>query len=61
MKFIQLEDNKITVDKRVIDDFDFNSKVLGKRAKNIILASEKISKILQDNVAELYFKLRVEI
>jgi hypothetical protein len=61
MKFIQLEDNKITVNKRVIDDFDFNSKVLGKRAKNIILASEKISKILQDNVAELYFKLRVEI
>ena len=61
MKFIQLEDNKIIVDKRVIDDFDFNSKVLGKRAKNIILASEKISKILQDNVAELYFKLRVEI
>jgi len=61
MEFIQLEDNKIIINKNKIDTFDFKSNSLGDRAKKIILASKKISKILQDKTDELYFKLRVEI
>jgi len=61
MQFVQLEDNKIIVNKEKIATFDFNSNSLGNRAKNIIVASEKIVKIFKNNTNELYFKLRVEI
>ena len=47
--------------KENIQTFDFTSNALGKRAKNIILASEKVSKILSEESKELYFKLRIEV
>jgi len=61
IQFIKLEDSKIIINQEKIATFDFNSNSLGTRAKNIILASGKISKIFKDNTDELYFKLRVEI
>jgi len=61
MKFIEFENNIIFVNKENIKTFDFTSTSLGKRAKNIILASEKVSKILSEESKELYFKLRVEV
>ena len=61
MKFIKLEDTKIIVNKSNIKAFDFNSKLLGKRAKNIIAASANISRLLKEESSELYFKLRVEV
>lgn len=61
MKFLKLEDSKIIVNKSNIETFDFESTLLGTRAKNIILASERISQLLKEESKELYFKLRVEV
>ncbi|MCB4760104.1 MAG: hypothetical protein LGB66_00485 [Sulfurovum sp.] len=61
MKFLKLEDSKIIVNKSNIETFDFQSTLLGTRAKNIILASERISQLLKEESKELYFKLRVEV
>jgi len=61
MKFLKLEDNKIIVNKSNIETFDFTSSLLGKRATNIILASERISQLLKEESNELYFKLRIEV
>jgi hypothetical protein len=61
MKFLKLEDNKIIVNKSNIETFDFTSNLLGKRATNIILASERISQLLKEESNELYFKLRIEV
>ncbi len=61
MKFIEFKNNTIVVNKDNIQTFDFTSNDLGKRAKNIILASKKVSKILSEESKELYFKLRIEV
>lgn len=61
MKFIELQHNKIIVNKNKIEDFDFQNNKLGIRATNIISASNKIANILNENTCELYFKLRIQI
>jgi len=61
MNFLELRDNKIIVNQSNIETFDFKAKSLGKRAKNIISASERISKLLREDSKELYFKLRVKV
>lgn len=62
MKFIALENNKITPIKEQINKFNFTGIELGERASNIVHASEKLSNLLKQEFADsLYFKLRVEI
>lgn len=55
-----LENNAGTI-KYVNDSFDFNNRSLGQRAQDVIKASEKISRILEMNAANLYLQLRVQI
>ena len=47
--------------KEEIEKINFNDNELGNRTKNVYKASNNIVKILQEDVKELYFKLRVEI
>lgn len=43
------------------DSFDFNNRSLGRRAKDIVNASKKLSTILREDTANLYLQLRVQI
>ena len=61
MSYIKIEDNKIIPIKEEIEKINFNDNELGNRTKNVYKASNNIVKILQEDVKELYFKLRVEI
>lgn len=61
MNFIYIENNEIIMNKDEIDKFDFTNKTLGNRAKNIINASQKVSKLLNEETSELYFKLRIQL
>ncbi|WP_236895464.1 three component ABC system middle component [Clostridium beijerinckii] len=58
--------NIIDIDEGIITYIDnaninFNDKLLGKRAKNIINGSERLAKILEEDVDSLYLQLRIEI
>lgn len=61
MDLIKININEIVINKNKINEFDFSSDLLGMRARNIILSSEKISKLLEEDACELYFKLRIQI
>ncbi|MFX4208602.1 three component ABC system middle component [Aliarcobacter butzleri] len=61
MGFIQFEDNKIIPISNAIDKINFNDSKLGNRINDVCKASENIVKILDEDMKELYFKLRIEI
>lgn len=57
MKLIKLENGYLEYCEDNKFDYTFNN--LGKRAKNIIKASEKLSYLLEDDVEKLYLQLKV--
>jgi len=61
MQFISFKDGYIYVEKNNIDKFDFSNKKLGTRALEIVGASEKLSKLLNEDTKALYLKLRIEV
>jgi len=61
MQFVSLRDGYIYVEKSNINKFDFSNKKLGKRALEIVDASEKLVKLLDEDTEGLYLKLRIEV
>jgi hypothetical protein len=61
MGYIEINNSQIIPVKQEIEKINFNSKELGDRVTNVNKASNNIVKILEEDVKELYFKLRVEI
>lgn len=61
MGYIEVVNNQIIPIKEQIEKINFNSKELGTRISSVHKASKNIVKILDEDVKELYFKLRVEI
>lgn len=61
MGYIETKNSEIIPIKQEIEKIDFNTNEIGNRIKNIHKASNNIIKILEEDVNELYFKLRVEI
>lgn len=58
LKFIKVEPNSIIY---IENSFDLHSDNLGSRAKNIVLASEKLKAILEIDAIELYSSLKIEL
>ncbi|MDN4079363.1 DUF6521 family protein [Paenibacillus polymyxa] len=58
---IRILENNNGIIEYVDDSFDFNDRGLGKRAQDVVKASEKISRMLEISAANLYLQLRVHI
>jgi len=59
LNLIVIDDSKIVFNG---EDFDFDERTLGQRAKDVILASGNIAKILlKEDASSLYLSLRIEI
>lgn len=61
MGYIEINNSQIIPIRQEIEKIDFNIKDFGTRINNVQKASNNIIKILDEDVKELYFKLRVEI
>ncbi|MCB5267859.1 MAG: DUF6521 family protein [Candidatus Cloacimonetes bacterium] len=61
MGYIEVNNNQIIPIKEEIENINFNSKELGNRLNDVYKASNNIVKILEEDINELYFKLRIEI
>ncbi len=61
MNFISIKNNQIIPIKKEIEKIDFSIAQVGKRINKVYKASDNIVKVLDEDVAELYFKLRIEL
>ncbi|MGM0518498.1 MAG: three component ABC system middle component [Campylobacterota bacterium] len=61
MGYIEINNSQIIPIKQEIEKINFSVKELGSRINTVYKASNNIVKILDEDVKELYFKLRIEI
>lgn len=61
MGYIEINDNQIMPIKQKIEKIEFNVREFGNRINNVYKATDNIIKILDEDVKELYFKLRIEV
>lgn len=61
MGFIEITNNRIVPILEEISKIDFHDRKIGRRLKDVDKASDNIIKILNEDVSELYFKLRIEL